>query len=120
MLWARAAASRTFWTAGKSRPIRMAIMALTTSSSTSVNPRHHALVKILGLRTPPKKRAKAIRNGRIYPSRRENGRQPTALARDGPTLAQSAAVDCPRVESKVAPERLTPESDNASLFHGGI
>src|SRR5262249_41802361 len=34
----RAAASRTFWTAGRSRPIRMAMMAMTTSSSISVKP----------------------------------------------------------------------------------
>src|SRR5437763_3681622 len=33
----RAAASRTFWTAGSSRPMRMAMMAITTSSSISVN-----------------------------------------------------------------------------------
>src|SRR5262245_34123572 len=32
----RAAASRTFWTAGRSRPIRMAMMAMTTSSSIRV------------------------------------------------------------------------------------
>src|SRR5262245_14498808 len=32
----RAAASRTFWTAGRSRPIRIAMMAMTTSSSISV------------------------------------------------------------------------------------
>src|SRR5262245_5381390 len=32
----RAAASRTFCTAGKSRPMRMAIIAITTSSSISV------------------------------------------------------------------------------------
>src|SRR5579884_4137067 len=36
---ARAAASRTFWTAGSSRPIRIAMMAITTSSSISVKPR---------------------------------------------------------------------------------
>src|SRR5271167_1762411 len=35
----RAAASRTFWTAGSSRPIRIAMMAITTSSSISVNAR---------------------------------------------------------------------------------
>src|SRR5262245_60841382 len=35
----RAAASRTFWTAGRSRPIRMAMMAITTSSSISVKAR---------------------------------------------------------------------------------
>src|SRR5215468_2201381 len=35
---ARAAALRTFWTAGRSRPIRIAMIAITTSSSISVNP----------------------------------------------------------------------------------
>src|SRR4051794_30596167 len=34
----RAAASRTFWTAGRSSPIRTAMMAITTSSSIRVNP----------------------------------------------------------------------------------
>src|SRR5438094_2226297 len=34
----RAAASRTFCTAGRSRPMRMAMMAITTNSSISVNP----------------------------------------------------------------------------------
>src|SRR5438270_3296835 len=34
---ARAAASRTFWTAGRSRPMRMAMMAITTNSSIRVN-----------------------------------------------------------------------------------
>ena len=38
----RAAASRTFWTAGNSRPIKMAMMAMTTSSSISVNARRVA------------------------------------------------------------------------------
>src|SRR5262245_2429425 len=32
----RAAASRTFWTAGRSRPMRMAMIAITTNSSISV------------------------------------------------------------------------------------
>src|SRR5215211_6450816 len=36
-LWIRAAASRTFWTAGRSSPIRIAMIAITTSSSISVN-----------------------------------------------------------------------------------
>src|SRR6516165_7484620 len=35
---ARLAASRTFWTAGRSRPISTAMMAITTNSSISVNP----------------------------------------------------------------------------------
>src|SRR6266545_2758050 len=34
----RAAASRTFWTAGRSNPIKIAMIAITTSSSISVNP----------------------------------------------------------------------------------
>src|SRR5262249_28076788 len=34
----RAAASRTFWTAGSNRPMRMAMIAITTSNSISVNP----------------------------------------------------------------------------------
>src|SRR5947207_562848 len=40
----RDAASRTFWTAGTSRPIRTAIMAMTTSSSISVKPRRARMV----------------------------------------------------------------------------
>src|SRR5438552_5373506 len=36
--WARAAASRTFWTAGTNRPIKMAMMAMTTNNSIRVNP----------------------------------------------------------------------------------
>jgi hypothetical protein len=38
----RAAASRTFWTAGRSKPIRMAMIAITTNNSISV--------KAMGLR----------------------------------------------------------------------
>src|ERR1700722_618211 len=36
MHWVRAAASRTFWTTGSSRPIRIAMMAITTSNSINV------------------------------------------------------------------------------------
>src|SRR3954469_15187176 len=39
----RAAASRTFWTAGRSRPIRMAMIAITTSNSISVKPRRRGM-----------------------------------------------------------------------------
>jgi hypothetical protein len=35
--WARAAASRTFWTAGSSSPMSTAMIAITTKSSISVN-----------------------------------------------------------------------------------
>src|SRR5437660_1422934 len=47
----RAAASRTFWTAGTSRPIRIAMIAMTTSSSISVNadlPRVRGPVEYMG------------------------------------------------------------------------
>src|SRR6516164_3333797 len=37
--WARRAASRALWTAGRSRPIRTAMIAMTTSSSIRVKPR---------------------------------------------------------------------------------
>jgi hypothetical protein len=34
-----AAAARTFWTAGSNRPIRIAMIAITTNNSIKVNPR---------------------------------------------------------------------------------
>src|ERR671925_64855 len=37
--WVRAAASRTFWTAGSRRPIRIAMIAITTNSSIRVKAR---------------------------------------------------------------------------------
>jgi hypothetical protein len=37
--WARRAASRADWTAGKSSAIKTAMMAITTNSSIRVNPR---------------------------------------------------------------------------------
>src|SRR5215211_297709 len=46
----RAAACRTFWTAGTSRPMRMAMMAITTSSSISVKaPRPGNLIRMADL-----------------------------------------------------------------------
>src|SRR6516164_8472084 len=51
--WARAAASRTFWTAGSKRPMRMAMMAITTNNSISVNARfvpcHNLHAVIMGV-----------------------------------------------------------------------
>src|SRR5688572_13354335 len=47
---ARAAASRTFWTAGMRSPIRIAMMAITTSSSISVNPRRTGVSMVLSFR----------------------------------------------------------------------
>src|SRR5215470_10942721 len=40
----RAAASRTFWTAGSNRPMSIAIMAITTNNSINVNARRVRLV----------------------------------------------------------------------------
>ena len=37
--WVRLAASRACWTAGNVKPTKMPMMAMTTSNSTSVNPR---------------------------------------------------------------------------------
>ena len=41
-LGAEAGESRTFWTAGSSRPIRIAMMAITTSNSIRVKPPREA------------------------------------------------------------------------------
>src|SRR5438132_11600300 len=49
---ARAAASRTFWTAGSSRPMRMAMIAITTKSSISVKPRQRFAKKYLAMTGP--------------------------------------------------------------------
>src|SRR3954452_23556393 len=55
----RAAASRTFWTAGRSRPIRIAMMAITTSSSISVNPDRSRRMTDLPFRRSVRRRAAA-------------------------------------------------------------
>src|SRR5262249_43831268 len=55
----RAAASRTFCTAGSSRPMRMAMMAMTTSSSISVKPLW-VRRRVMG---PPVMREKEITSG---------------------------------------------------------
>src|SRR5438128_4809021 len=47
---ARAAAARTFWTAGTSKPIRIAMMAMTTSSSMRVKARRRLRCKHEGVR----------------------------------------------------------------------
>src|SRR5262249_60700011 len=44
--WLRAAASRTFCTAGNKRPMRTAMMAMTTRSSISVKPRRRKRVSM--------------------------------------------------------------------------
>src|SRR5262249_6131822 len=53
-VWVRAAASRTFCTAGTSRPMRMAIIAITTSNSISVKPGRPRSLD-LDMDTPPQK-----------------------------------------------------------------
>src|SRR5579884_1334620 len=51
--WARAAASRTFCTAGSSKPMRMAMMAITTSNSISVKPSNLLLLVNANLNMRP-------------------------------------------------------------------
>src|SRR5580700_5154935 len=46
----RAAASRTFWTAGRSRPIRIAMIAITTNNSIRVKARRSRPVDIMAPR----------------------------------------------------------------------
>jgi len=53
MHWARRAASRADWTAGRSSAIRTAMMAITTRSSISVNPRR--LSECINVSNHPKK-----------------------------------------------------------------
>src|SRR5205814_239754 len=64
----RAAASRTFWTAGSSRPMRMAMMAITTSNSISVKARRgaraHVRMRLMGLLTVGQKNNKC---GHVHP-----------------------------------------------------
>src|SRR5262245_1052529 len=60
----RAAASRTFWTAGRSRPIRTAMMAMTTSNSISVNAARRTVRNAERIISPPEYgRRRARRNG---------------------------------------------------------
>src|SRR5262245_46091088 len=77
----RAAASRTFWTAGSKRPMRMAMMAITTNSSISVNAWRLAFGGGLGEGTIPK----LLNEGRkkSWASHRESrrGRNPFAADR---------------------------------------
>src|SRR5262245_28258503 len=56
----RAAASRTFCTAGRRRPIRMAMMAITTSSSISVNPVRRLVTGEEAIRTSATERKRTL------------------------------------------------------------
>src|SRR3979490_1555264 len=71
--WARRAASRAAWTAGNSRAIRTAMMAMTTSNSIKVNPR---------------------RLSRINPAPHDMVRRVGAVSRPGQEMvSESAGVD---------------------------
>src|SRR5262249_25373586 len=63
MLWARAAAERTFWTAGTSSPMRMAIMAITTSNSISVKSLLYPKRSVAIGEIPPKNEKKKVSLG---------------------------------------------------------
>src|SRR5262245_48703735 len=52
----RAAASRTFWTAGNSRPIRIAMIAMTTSNSIRVKPGRFCRLRTRVMTKPPRRR----------------------------------------------------------------
>jgi hypothetical protein len=58
----RAAASRTFCTAGSSRPMRMAMMAMTTSNSISVKPRQRLSLRKSGTTASPGEEERQGRN----------------------------------------------------------
>src|SRR5262245_40077558 len=62
--WVRAAASRTFWTAGKSRPIRMAMIAITTNSSISVKPRRDGEDRAVMWKPSVTRKNETLREGR--------------------------------------------------------
>src|SRR5688572_33331800 len=70
----RFAASRIFWTAGSKRPIKIAIMTITTNSSISVNPRRRGI-------------ARSSKKGRMEANKtaRPHGRLPLPLS-DRPGL----------------------------------
>src|SRR5436305_6280771 len=64
----RAAASRTFCTAGNSRPMRTAMMAITTSSSISVNADRAGRDGVLTANLLRKSRTESRERGAIGPS----------------------------------------------------
>src|SRR5262249_27711420 len=72
----RAAASRTFCTAGSSSPIRMAMMAITTSNSIKVKPRRFEERRGF-IRRPPDDDAN-VYGRRTLPAGEENGTIPPA------------------------------------------
>src|SRR5262245_57276637 len=80
---ARLAASRTFWTAGRSRPIRTAMIAKTTSNSIKVKPlRWRLMARLLqtkGCRGP-------VRERRPYQGPPQTAAEP-ATGRSGPPSA---------------------------------
>ena len=67
-----AAASRTFWTAGSSRPIRMAMMAMTTSNSISVKALRLGSIRFIGHPLEELRSATSTRPGTAFHLRIEN------------------------------------------------
>src|SRR4051794_4997949 len=68
MHWARRAASRAAWTAGSSRAIRTAMMAMTTSISISVKPR--ALSRFISVSNPGRNQFAPYEQGRYREPRK--------------------------------------------------
>src|SRR5262249_13455742 len=88
----RAAAARTFWMAGSSRPISTAMMAITTSSSISVNARPREKRRRTAMRDP-------VRNDGTNTTPRRRGIPRPLFSR--PTFALAHAFALAQVEAAV-------------------
>src|SRR5215210_4475107 len=123
----RFAASRTFWTAGRSRPIRMAMMAMTTNSSISVNAGRRAGVesgdigapRVVGRLSKPSHLLPFDQRGQVPDLHRlvaAPGVQPPTVG------AERQAADQPGVPAE-APHQLpgpaVPDLDRTVLPPGG-
>src|SRR5687767_4600209 len=97
----RAAASRTFWTAGRSRPMRIAMIAITTSSSISV---------------------KAAPVGRRRERRRVMGGLPKGERENDERVAMRVSVWCGPCQGKPerSPDRLIVLSSSAPRHEAGL
>src|SRR5262245_31692436 len=94
--WVRLAASRTFWTAGSSSAIRMAIMAITTSSSMSVKAgrRRHLKELMIVLRqgSEPRRGKPTCLSGPVGKARQRPRPRGEAPVGEGPALRPSAPL----------------------------
>src|SRR5262245_1579999 len=108
--WARRAASRADWTAGKSRAIRTAMMAITTSSSIRVKPRRASV------------RRRGIMIWRLLTSR-ENETENSPGVRDVVVVARGTLPRSPTVSSAahavVLQDVMKPKDSARTLRRAG-